>query len=749
VPDQFTPDPISETRNDRSSSSQISRLNSPVKRWLHRHRVELFLFLLLWSTYAYFYQSTQDNEAARLDQTRAIVQDGTLLINKYWWNSADVIHYAKDGTDHIYPAKAPGMSFVAVIPFAVFSVLLNFFRAVGLPEWIYWHLVTYLTIVFTVNLLSALTAVATYRVLKRVTADSYFSVFIVLAIWLGSLAFPFSTVFFSHQLTAALLAIAFYLLFKVRWETSLSRLTVLECLLAGFLMGFSVTTEYPTALLAALLGLYTLWSARRWMIPSKSKWILLIAWALGGAIGGGALVAYNLAAFGKPLYLAYEALSRPGSPFPTHSHGWIGFQWPGLSHFLHAVASFMIFPPVGLLYLTVENWRVYACNPVLWLALPGLVIMIWQRAWRAEGLLIAAMTVVYLLFIACYGTSIYDWAGASYLGPRHIIPLLPFLALPLYFGARKLRLVFYPLLVVSVFYMLLATAIEPRVPNPFENPQRDFLLPDYLRGKLAENPASMYDPEHRNLTVDSTAFNPPKLAGVPGRYQLAPLMLSWLIIGGTLLFLAAGEDPLAEERTAAKNEGRSVSGLGGEPPSRRPESSPKAAVNILFLFVAAVTVAPIIHHAAASARDTRHGLLAKYFRNDRWAGEPVDVQVDPAVNFDWSKSFPLPAPFSVEWTGEIVVDQPGDYAFFLIADDGALLEIDGKMVVDVTHGPILQERAGAINLSAGLHPIRVRYLNTLFGGSVKLSWTLTGRPKEIVPSEVLLPERTPSAQDHR
>jgi hypothetical protein len=125
------------------------------------------------------------------------------------------------------------------------------------------------------------------------------------------------------------------------------------------------------------------------------------------------------------------------------------------------------------------------------------------------------------------------------------------------------------------------------------------------------------------------------------------------------------------------------------------------------------------------------------------------VQIDPAVNFDWSKSFPLPAPFSVEWTGDIVVDQPGDYAFFLIADDGALLEIDGKMVVDVTHGPILQERAGAINLSAGLHPLRVRYLNTLFGGSVKLSWSLTGRPKEIVPSQVLLPERTLSAKDHR
>src|SRR5437773_11880890 len=92
-----------------------------LKRWFLTHRTELLLFLLLWTTYAYFYQSTQDNEAARLDQTRAIFQDHTLAINKYWWNSADVIHYPKDGSDHIYPAKAPGMSLLAVPPFGFFS----------------------------------------------------------------------------------------------------------------------------------------------------------------------------------------------------------------------------------------------------------------------------------------------------------------------------------------------------------------------------------------------------------------------------------------------------------------------------------------------------------------------------------------------------------------------------------------------------------------------------------------------------
>src|ERR1700719_2411169 len=98
------------------------------------------------------------------------------------------------------------------------------------------------------------------------------------------------------------------------------------------------------------------------------------------------------------------------------------------------------------------------------------------------------------------------------------------------------RFIFYPRLANSVFYMLRATAVEPRVPTPFEIPARDFLLPDYLRGKLAQNPRNLFDPANRNLTKDSTAFNLAKLAGAPGRYQLAPLMLWWLIIGGALIF---------------------------------------------------------------------------------------------------------------------------------------------------------------------------------------------------------------------
>jgi len=696
-----------------------------MKQWIKAHRVELLLFTLLWTTYAYFYQSTQDNEAARFDQIRTLVENRTLSINKYWWNTADIIHYQKGGTDHIYPNKAPGASFIGVVPYAIITALLGPFRTVGLPAWIYWHLVVYLTIVFTVSFLSALAAVAIYGVLVRMTEDRYFSVLIVLAIWLGTIAFPFSTLYFSHQLAAALLVFAFYLLFSIAHDPKPSaRRAVLEMAAAGLAMGFSLTTEYPTTLLVCLLSIYAIWVATRHKLSLKRRTILLGACAMGLLAGVGVLMIYNVAAFGKLFYVPYEAYASPGAYFhATYSKGWMGLHWLGFRHLLHALASITIYPTIGLLYIGVHGWRVYACNPVLWLSLPGLALMIWKREWRTEGLLIAALAVVYLLFITNYGTSIYDWSGASYLGPRHIIPILPFLALPLYFGARKLRFAFYPLFAISVFYMLLATAVEPRISIPFEIPMRDLLLPDYLRGKLAQNPHDLFDIAHHLLTKDSTAFNLAKAARIPGPYQLAPLMLWWLMAGGTLMFVAARFNSATADPVTG---------------SIRSPYSVKSAAITLALFTSAIAFAPMIHQATISSGNKKHGLLGKYYRNQDWLGEPIDIQVDPTINFDWSKSFPLPPPFSVEWTGNIMIENPGNYTFALVADDGALLEIDGKTVVDVTHA-LLQERGGVINLARGLHHIRVRYFNVMFGGSVKLSWTETGRPKQIVPSEVLLP----------
>ncbi len=681
-------------------------------------KVELVLFFLLWGTYAYFYQSTQHNEAARFDQMRAIVHDQTLVIDKYWWNSADVIHYSRNGTEHIYPNKAPGGALLRLTPFALLTLLLQPLLWLGVPEWIYWHILSYLTVLGTVSLVSSLAAVGTFCVLRKLTGDTYAALSGVVAVWLGTLVFPYSTLFFSHQLAGACVTLAFILLLDWKLRRRAERggfRTRFVFFAAGSLLGCSVISEYPTAILAVLLSCYAAWLVVRQPDTPQQKLTLLSFFAAGAGLCAILLVSYNLAAFGKWAYVPLEAYTAPGSAFPTYTSGFLGFRWNGWAAFLHALGAVTVRPTIGVLYLGVEHWIIYGCNPVLWLAVAGIGLLISRRETRAEGVLTLAMTVSYLLFVTTYGKWEYDWGGGSFFGVRHLVPLFGLLALPIAVVARRLRWLFYPLLAVSVFYMLLGTAVEPRIWNMTPNPLRDILLPEYLRGHLAQNTAALFGGEHL-LTKDSTAFNLGKLAGLPRQYQLAPLMLWWLLAGGALLALAARSQP--EERRWI----------------------PRVRFACLLAFVSFVTVLPIAHHAASATRQTGSGLRGKYYRNLTWSGKPVDERVDRTIDFDWSQTMPLQPPFSVEWSGQLIVEQAGNYTFTMSVDDGALLEIDGQPVLDLLHGPILSKRDSAVTLMAGWHAVRIRYFNELFGGSIHLWWRAAGRLQAIVPEEALSPD---------
>jgi hypothetical protein len=129
------------------------------------------------------------------------------------------------------------------------------------------------------------------------------------------------------------------------------------------------------------------------------------------------------------------------------------------------------------MYVGVEDGVLYACSPVLWLAVPGLVFMARRGGLRAETALCGIAILAYFTFNACYGNSIVFWGGGASVGPRHIIPVLPFVAVPLAFAVQRVRVLFYPLVLVSIFYMLLATAVEPRAPYAPANPWKGSICP--------------------------------------------------------------------------------------------------------------------------------------------------------------------------------------------------------------------------------------------------------------------------------
>jgi len=715
--------------------------------------VEILLFVLLWLTYAYFYQSSQHNEAARFDQTRSILEDGVLYIEKYRYNTADVVAIARDGgPPHTYPNKAPGTSFLAIPAFWLWKHVLKLFH---LEEWVYWHFVAYLTTLTTVSLLSVLAALAMYALLRRVTGDVVFSALTVVAIWLGTICFPFSTLFFSHQQAAAQLILAFYFLFKLRWDGVGGRVrcSLTRAGVAGLLCGFTLATEYPTILLVGLLCAY--FGAT--LVQSGST--LRIRLGLGGLfcvgflVGLAPLIAYNVAISGEIFFTPYEAYAQPGaaSPFPGHRQGYVGIHWPGWRNFVAVLAEITVRPQRGLLYIGVSGWRVYACNPVLWLALPGLIWLFLRKPYRLEAALIAAMTLAYFMFNACYGDSIVYWGGAWSVGPRHLIPLLPFLALPLIEGARRLWFLFYPLFLVCIFYMLLATAVEPRVPYEYANPARDLFADKYLRGNLALNRLGLFDLQQRSLTANSTAFNWSKLIGLPGSTQLILLMLFWLAAGGGLIWAiwsnrekerenppsAVSDRPSAirGQQTAVGNPRPAIRNL------LRPHFSPWAATAVWAIFVGAISLAPPLH-ALHLKRElaTGGGLLGKYYSNMRWQGSPAFVRKDRWINFDWTMDPPFAGQFSVEWAGTIRIDRPGQYLFATESDDGSFLALDGKIIVNNDGAHARRKIVGRTEITrSGRYPLAIRYFNDQYNGMVRVTWQPPGEAEQLLPPEILGP----------
>jgi hypothetical protein len=65
--------------------------------------------------------------------------------------------------------------------------------------------------------------------------------------------------------------------------------------------------------------------------------------------------------------------------------------------------------------------------------------------------------------------------------------------------------------------------------------------------------------------------------------------------------------------------------------------------------------------------------------------------------------------FAIDYTGRFWVSKPGKYRFALASDDGSILYIDGKGVIENDKVHQLKEKSGTVKLKTGAHDIRVSY----------------------------------------
>ena len=474
--------------------------------WIRRWR----LWVVAAFTYAYFFSGGDPNQATRYALTEAIVTRHAPDITPVHYRTID----KGSKNDRFYADKAPGVSLLAVVPFAIMR---GVDRALGIPldgrsardaqnAKLY-----FLSLLFS-SAAGVGCAVLLRRLMRTLGITEGTAELVAFAYAFGTLAFPFSTVLFGHQLAALLLLGAVVIMVESRDAGTLTRPATLASL--GALWSTSIVVEYPTGMLVAVFGLGLLgWTFDR--AKPLPGLVRVLAWtAAGGVPILLAHAGFLVWAYGK-FALPYLYVSEPY--FKAHmSGGILGISIP------NRIATY------GSL---VSSYRgIFFFCPVTALFVAGLGA--WYASQRERMLLVLVIPCLclYLLFTFSY----YAWDGGGSTGPRHLVPAMPYFMLPVAFFADRARwsyLVTLGLAVVSAMVMLSTTYVLVQLPlgDAYnENPLYDLVLPAIAKGQGAINIQDAFVPYLRN----DAAFNWGWLVGLGPRASFFVVPFVWLLAYG-------------------------------------------------------------------------------------------------------------------------------------------------------------------------------------------------------------------------
>ncbi len=143
---------------------------------------------------------------------------------------------------------------------------------------------------------------------------------------------------------------------------------------------------------------------------------------------------------------------------------------------------------------------------------------------------------------------------------------------------------------------------------------------------------------------------------------------------------------------------------------------------------------------AVNKKGVQPGLIMNYFEGI-WTQVPafdsmkvLQTQIVREIDLEPARKMEH---FGMQFTGFIRVPADGIYKFYLTSDDGSLLYIDGKKIIDNdgTHGA--REKTGLVPLAAGLHAFKVEYFQTVTGLDLTVTWEGPHFDKETIPEDVL------------
>lgn len=473
------------------------------------------LGLALFVSYAYFYQAGGWNQNSRFALVRAVLEHHTLRIDAYADSTGDRAVWE----GHYYCDKAPGVSLLALAPVAAAR---SAARACGVDPGsmtgIVWT--SYIATLATSALFTVIAALGIFWLSVQWGASRHAALFAASAYGLATPAWSYATVFVGHGVTAGCLIAAFAAASAL--PDNPRRRTALAWAV-GFFSGLAVITEFPAAVAVAAIVLFAVSNIHATDRRDTVRIALHIV--LAGAIMGVILMAYHASAFDSPFHLAYGSEDN-AEGLAMQQHGFFGIGSPSW----HVVYEVLFGAYRGLV-------------PLAPLMLAGPVGLLWLARTRGQWRQVLAAIAVAGFYILLNMSYTY-WEGGWFIGPRHLTPGLPFLALglaPLWdIGRPAGRTLLIAGWLWGAAAGLIVVATTPQPPSNIMQPMSELLWPAFRDGDLSLNNQSFIDygadPDRlRHNRSGHAAWNLGQLMGLSGLVSLLPLLAFWCLAALLLL----------------------------------------------------------------------------------------------------------------------------------------------------------------------------------------------------------------------
>ena len=330
-------------------------------------------------------------DLASYEVTKSLVQHGSFAMS---YNVLDT--EAERGVDGRYYAPVGVGHPIFGVPFYLISRLVQSVVPVqvGKPDSI-----DKAAVVVGSTVAAALCAPAVFLFAWRVTGHVPGALFAAFSLAFGTVLWPYSKFGFNAPLATACLL----------WSTYWTWRGVREghrylVVLGGAMLGCALLTRHEMAIGALPLAGWIAFESRD---DTRDMAGRLAAFAVPVGIAVTVWMSYNFARFGHPLDtgLLRDPNVRFDTPLLVGMHGLLAS--PGRSLFLY--------------------------SPVTLAGVAGLLVL--ARRDRASAWLFGGMGIVFVLLIS----RMHQWDGGESYGPRYLVPVLPFLTIPLasYFSCRS------------------------------------------------------------------------------------------------------------------------------------------------------------------------------------------------------------------------------------------------------------------------------------------------------------------------